>query len=108
MGNPIALRLLKRNLPASCIVTDPLAVKPFETDGLTAYREKPWVVVLPESVDQVRTVLRICREHEVPVVTRGAGTGLSGGALPLSEGLLLTLTKMWTLTNLLMQNVLNG
>ena len=94
MANPTALRLLKSNLPADCVVTDPVAVKPFETDGLTAYREKPWVVVLPESVDQVRTVLRICREYDVPVVTRGAGTGLSGGALPLSDGVLLTLTKM--------------
>ena len=67
---------------------------PFETDGLTALRQKPWVVALPESVEQVRAVLAICKRHAVPVVTRGAGTGLSGGARPLADAVLLTLTKM--------------
>ena len=69
-------------------------MRPFETDGLTAIRERPWAVALPEDVAQVRAVLAICREHAVPVVTRGAGTGLSGGARPLKDGVLLTLTKM--------------
>jgi len=76
------------------VLTGEHAVRPFETDGLTAIRETPWVVVLPETVEQVRAVLAICREHRVPVVTRGAGTGLSGGARPLKDGVLLTLTKM--------------
>ena len=69
-------------------------MEPFETDGLTAIREQPWVVVLAETVAHVRSVLRICRECGVPLVTRGAGTGLSGGARPNSDGVLLVLTKM--------------
>ena len=94
MRNPRIIKLLRDQLPAGSVVTDTHALTPFETDGLTAIRQKPWVVALPETVEQVRAVLRICREHGVPVVTRGAGTGLSGGARPLSEGVLLTLTKM--------------
>ena len=85
---------LRACLPRDSLVTDAHAVRPFETDGLTAIRERPWAVALPETVDQVRAVLRVCRENDVPVVTRGAGTGLSGGARPLKNGVLLTLTKM--------------
>ena len=94
MRNPRVIKLLRDELSARSVVTDTHALTPFETDGLTAIRQKPWVVALPETVKQVRAALRICREHGVPVVTRGAGTGLSGGARPLSEGVLLTLTKM--------------
>ena len=94
MRNPRVIKLLRDQLPAGNVVTDTHALTPFETDGLTAIRQKPWVVALAETVDQVRAVLRICRENAVPVVTRGAGTGLSGGARPLAEGVLLTLTKM--------------
>ena len=92
-GNSLVLELLRANLPDG-IITATRALKPFETDGLTTYRQTPWVVALAESVDQVRAVLRICRDHDVPVVTRGAGTGLSGGARPHADGVLLTLTKM--------------
>ena len=94
MSNAKVLAKLRAGLPAASVLTGEHAVRPFETDGLTAIRETPWVVVLPETVDQVRAVLGICREHRVPVVTRGAGTGLSGGARPHREGVLLTLTKM--------------
>ena len=94
MPDTRVLDLLRRALPRSCLITDPQAVRPFETDGLTAIRERPWAVALPETVTHVREVLRICREHDVPVVTRGAGTGLSGGARPRKDGVLLTLTKM--------------
>jgi len=98
MSNSHVLELLRGSLPAGCLVTGEHAVRPFETDGLTAIRETPWAVALPEDVDQVRAVLGICREHGVPVVTRGAGTGLSGGARPLKDGVLLTLTKMNRIT----------
>ena len=94
MSNTQVLSMLRTALPASSVLTGEHAVRPFETDGLTAIRETPWVVVLPETLEQVRAVLAICREHQVPVVTRGAGTGLSGGARPIKDGVLLTLTKM--------------
>ena len=94
MPDPRTLDELRRVLPAQGLVTDPQAVRPFETDGLTAIRERPWAVALPEDVGQVRAVLRICRQFDVAVVTRGAGTGLSGGARPLRDGVLLTLSKM--------------
>ena len=94
MRDPRVIELLKRSLPAASVITETRALGPFETDGLTAIRQKPWVVVLPETVEQVRAVLRICHEHNTPTVTRGAGTGLSGGARPLADGVLLTLTKM--------------
>ena len=94
MRDPRVIERLKASLPPAGVITETRALGPFETDGLTAIRQKPWVVVLPETVEQVRTVLRICHEHQVPVVTRGAGTGLSGGARPLADGVLLTLTKM--------------
>jgi glycolate oxidase len=76
------------------LITDPAGLRPYETDGLTAIREMPWVVVLPESEDEVVAVLRICREHGVAVVPRGAGTGLSGGARPHEDGVVLGLSKL--------------
>src|SRR5258708_18683892 len=65
----------------------------YESDGLSAYRQIPMVGVLPSTVEQVSAVLRYCRDHEVKVVPRGAGTGLSGGALPLTDGVLLGMAK---------------
>src|SRR5437660_12800420 len=74
------------------IVSEPLR-RAFESDGLTAYRQPPLVVVLPSTVDQVAAVLRYCQEEGIKVVPRGAGTSLSGGALPLSDGVLLGMGK---------------
>ena len=68
-------------------------LRPYECDGLSAYRQVPLAVALPETIEQVQTVMRLCHEHGVPVVARGAGTGLSGGALPLADGVLLGLAK---------------
>ncbi len=68
--------------------------RPYECDGLSAYRQLPMVVALPSTAEQVQAVLSICHELQVPVVPRGAGTGLSGGALPLGNGVLLGLGKM--------------
>ena len=65
----------------------------YECDGLSAYRKMPWLVVLPDTQNQVAGVLRVCHEQGVPVVARGAGTGLSGGALPVENGVLLSLAK---------------
>ena len=69
-------------LPAGSILFDNEDVKPYECDGLTAYRQVPMVVVLPETEEQVCRILKTCHGLRVPVVARGAGTGLSGGALP--------------------------
>lgn len=78
-------------LPDGACLTSRESKRPYECDGLAAYHEVPRVVALPQTREQVEAVVRVCREHEVPVVTRGAGTGLSGGALPLAAGCLLSL-----------------
>ena len=84
---------LRAVLPVRCILSEAEDLHPYECDGLPAYRQLPAVVVLPETVDQIQSVLRICRERKMPVVARGAGTGLSGGALPLANGVLLGLAR---------------
>ena len=94
MSLEFAIDLIRSTLPRECVLTEANATAPFETDGLTAYRQRPPIVALPRDTNDVRQVLRICHETGVPVVTRGAGTGLSGGALPLKDGVLLALTKM--------------
>ena len=66
---------------------------PYECDGLTAYRQRPLVVALPETEEQVAAVLKTCHRLDVPVVARGAGTGLSGGAMPHALGVTLSLAK---------------
>ena len=81
-------------LPKTSLLHAPEDLKPFECDGLTAYRKVPLAVALPEDEAQIRAVLKICHEGRVPVVFRGAGTGLSGGALPYEHGLLLGLSKL--------------
>jgi len=84
---------LRPFLPLSGVLFDAEDVKPYECDGLSAYRQVPMVVVLPETEEQVCGILKTCHEMGVPVVARGAGTGLSGGALPLGNGVLLSLAK---------------
>lgn len=88
------LSRLRRSLPPQAIIERPQAMKPFETDGLTAKKELPGVVVLPGSRSEVAAVLAACKAHGVPLVARGAGTGLSGGARPLREGVLLGMSRM--------------
>lgn len=68
-------------------------LRPYECDGLSAYRVVPLLVVLPDQIDQVQTILKLCHSNNVPVVARGAGTGLSGGALPLEQGVLLVMAR---------------
>ena len=84
---------LARVLPAHCILHRGEDTTPYECDGLTAYRARPMVVVLPETEAQVAAVLTACHALAVPVVARGAGTGLSGGALPHAQGVTLSLAK---------------
>jgi glycolate oxidase len=80
-------------LPAGGYLDGAEALRAYESDGLPAYRSLPAAVVLPETLEQVRAILKACAELEVPVVTRGAGTGLSGGALPFPGGVLLVMSK---------------
>jgi glycolate oxidase len=84
---------LRAIVPGEGVIASERAMRPYETDGLTAYRQLPMVVVLPESIEQVARVLRYCHEHGIKVVPRGAGTSLSGGALPLGDGVLLGMGK---------------
>jgi glycolate oxidase len=85
---------LRRLLPADSVLHAEEDTRSYECDGLTAYRQLPMVVALPSNEDEVRQVLAACNELKVPVVARGAGTGLSGGALPRGDGVLLSLAKM--------------
>src|SRR6266849_7785039 len=84
---------LRAFLPADSVLVDDEDLRPYECDALSAYRQTPLIAVLPETIEQTQRVLRLCKERRIPVVARGAGTGLSGGALPHSEGVLLSLTK---------------
>ncbi len=80
-------------LPAGGLLSEAEDIKPYECDGLTAYRCLPWAVALPDDEAQVIAVLRVCHALRVPVVVRGAGTGLSGGATPVAAGLVLSLAR---------------
>ncbi|MCH8079091.1 MAG: FAD-binding protein [Proteobacteria bacterium] len=84
---------LARLLPKELIIADEELLRAYECDALSAYRQLPSYVVMPESVDQVQAIMRLCHQENVPVVARGAGTGLSGGAMPVEDGLLLSLAK---------------
>ena len=85
---------LRAFLPESAVLFNTEDVKPYECDGLSAFRQVPMVVALPQSETEVQRVLQTCHQLQVPVVPRGAGTGLSGGALPLGNGVLLSLAKL--------------
>ena len=85
---------LRQILPAESVLARDEELRPYECDGLTAFRQKPMVVVLPRTEDEVRQVLVTCRRLEVPVVARGAGTGLSGGSTPHESGVLLCLARL--------------
>jgi len=85
---------LRPVLPARCLLADPEDTRPYECDGLSAFRQLPMVVVLPENERQIVDVLAVCRALRVPIVPRGAGTGLSGGAMPIVDGVVLSTAKL--------------
>ena len=87
------VKALQAVLPGHALLWNSEDTTPYECDGLTAYRQRPLVVVLPETYDQVQAVLKTCHALDVPVVARGAGTGLSGGAMPHKLGVTLSLAK---------------
>jgi len=84
---------LRTIVPGEGVIASERELRPYESDGLSAYRQLPMVVVLPETTDQVAQVLRYCHAQGIKVVPRGAGTSLSGGALPLADGVLLGMAK---------------
>ncbi len=105
-NNTALISALRGLLPSESVLADAEDMRPFECDGLAVYRQLPMVVALPETVAQVQSILRLCHAHGVPVVARGAGTGLSGGALPLADGLLLSLAKFNRILNIDVHNAM--
>ena len=85
---------LRARLPDGCVLSDPEDTRPYECDGLAAYRQLPMIVTLPTSEEEVLAILNTCRELNVPIVPRGAGTGLSGGALPIADGVVLSTARL--------------
>ncbi|RKZ80288.1 MAG: FAD-binding oxidoreductase [Gammaproteobacteria bacterium] len=85
---------LSRVLPKHSVIQGDEMTRPFECDALSMYRQKPLAVVLPENIDQIKQVIQLCKKHNTPIVTRGAGTGLAGGALPLENSIVLGLSKL--------------
>lgn len=87
------IRNLQIILPANSVIADEAALRAYECDGLTAYRQLPMIVALPETTGQISEILRYCHKEKIKIVPRGAGTSLSGGALPLADGITLGLGK---------------
>lgn len=81
-------------LPQNNILISAETLRPYECDGYTAYKSLPLAVLLPETTQQVIDIIKVCRQQRLPIVTRGAGTGLSGGAHPVNDGILLNLSKL--------------
>lgn len=88
------VKLFRQVVAANAIICEKTSLRVYESDGLSAYRQPPRLVLLPESIAQVQAVMAICQEHAIPVVGRGAGTGLSGGALPHKDGVVMSLARM--------------
>ena len=85
---------LEDALGAGFVITEPEQLATYDCDGLTGWRARPACVVLPGSTEEVQAVLRLCARDDVPFVARGAGTGLSGGALPVADGVVVSLARM--------------
>jgi len=100
MLDPTLLAALGEILAPSALITESEETRPYECDGLTLFREQPLAVLLPDSEDQVVAILRLCHAARVPIVARGAGTGLSGGAKPDKHGVVLSLAKFNRIFNI--------
>jgi glycolate oxidase len=94
MGQIEVAAALRQILPADCVLAREEELRPYECDGLSVFRQRPMVVALPRTEEEVRQVLVTCHRLDVPVVARGAGTGLSGGATPHESGVLLSLARL--------------
>jgi len=85
---------LEHELPSRALIREPEQLRTYECDALTGHRALPELVVVPGSAEQVQAAVRLCHEHRVPFVARGAGTGLSGGALPVASGVVISLSRL--------------
>ena len=107
-----ALRALRselaRSQPDLKVLVRPEELRAYECDGLSAYHRIPDAVALPETVEQVQAIMRACHQHRVPVVARGAGTGLSAGALPVEGALVLSLARLRGCSRLIRQTGSRG
>jgi len=93
-GRAAIAAAMRKILPAASVIDHADELRAYETDALTAYRQPPLLVVLPDTTEQVCAILRWCHEHGVKVVPRGSGTSLSGGSLPLADSIVLSLAKL--------------
>src|SRR5688500_14011780 len=95
MGLPDGFRAaVAAVLPDEAIICAPEQLRTYECDGLTGHRAMPELVFLPTSAAEVQEIVHACHAHRVPFVARGAGTGLSGGALPVADGVVIALTRL--------------
>ncbi len=99
------IQALSDVLPADAILSNNEVLRPYECDGLTAYQRLPLAVVLPTSTEQIQQVVKACNKLGVPIVARGAGTGLSGGALPHEQGIVLSLARLNRILEIDTQNL---
>src|SRR5882757_7862072 len=93
MSNAV-LRRLAALLPPARLLAQPEQLAAYESDGLTAFRASPLAVVVPETADEVVALVRFCRDERLPFVARGSGTSLSGGSLPVADGLVIALNRL--------------
>ena len=98
------VRKLGAILPEADILSSDEELRPYECDGLSAYRERPMLVVKPGTLEEVQAVIRACHSAGIPITARGAGTGLSGGALPLANGVLLSMARFNKLLEIDLEN----
>lgn len=94
MSTNTLLHALARSVPRDRLLTTRAALLPYESDALTAFRETPVAVAIPETTDEVIGVVRACADHQVPFVARGSGTSLSGGSLPIKDGVVIALNRL--------------
>ena len=94
VDRPTLIRRLREVLPAPALLAEDEEMRPYDCDGLTAFRQLPMLVALPENEAQAQAIIKVCHELKVPVVPRGAATGLSGGATPHPDGVLVSLAKL--------------
>ena len=100
LDKPALVKELKQILPAESVLFDEEDLRPYECDALSAYRHLPMIVALPSTLEQVQKIMQLCYKHNVPVIARGAGTGLSGGATPVGDGVVLSLAKFMSILNI--------